>query len=155
MKGAVVKVNSYVHDDAGITTEDADLTEQVTKKRLRKWQGLRDKMNSYHQVHLAGKPDAHVALLCWGSTRGVCTEIADHLGLRVICPAVLSPFPEAQLKNALTGVEQLIAVEENATAQLAVLASEHGIVVQDKILWFNGRPVTPEDLLEKVTEVLS
>jgi 2-oxoglutarate ferredoxin oxidoreductase subunit alpha len=82
-------------------------------------------------------------------------EVADQLDLRVICPVVLSPFPVEQLKQALTGVDHLIAVEENATGQLATLAGQHGIVIHEKILWFNGRPLTPEDLLEKVAAVLS
>ena len=34
--GAVVKVNSYAHDEAGITTEEADLVDLMAKKRLRK-----------------------------------------------------------------------------------------------------------------------
>jgi 2-oxoglutarate ferredoxin oxidoreductase subunit alpha len=154
-KDAVVKVDSYAHDEAGITTEDADLVENMTKKRLRKWEGLKAEMNQYPQVYLSGKPDAPVALLCWGSTQGVCTETADQLGLRVVCPVVLSPFPAEPLKKALAGVEHLIAVEENATGQLATLARLHGIEIHDKILWFDGRPFIPEDLLEKVAAVLS
>ena len=36
-KDAVIKVNSYMHDEAGITSEEAALVMQMTKKRLRKW----------------------------------------------------------------------------------------------------------------------
>jgi 2-oxoglutarate ferredoxin oxidoreductase subunit alpha len=154
MKDAVVKVDSYAHDEAGITTEDADLVERMTKKRLRKWEGLKAEMNPYPQVRLSGKQDAPAALLCWGSTQGVCTETADQLGLRVVCPVVLSPFPIEQLKKALAGVEHLIAVEENATAQLAALARLHGVEIHEKILGFDGRPFILEDLLEKVAAVL-
>jgi 2-oxoglutarate ferredoxin oxidoreductase subunit alpha len=155
MKEAIVKVDSYAHDEAGITTEDADLVERMTKKRLRKWEGLRAGMNQYNQVQIAGKSDSGTALLCWGATRGACTEVALQLGLRVISPIVLSPFPVDQLNKALAGVEYLIAVEENATGQLATLARQHGIPIHEKILWFNGRPVTPEELLEKVAAVLA
>lgn len=154
-KEAIVKVDSYAHDEAGITTEDAEMVEKMTRKRLRKWDGLRAEMNLYNQVRLAGKTDSPTALLCWGSTQGVCMEVADQLGLRVICPAVLLPFPEEHLKKALMGVDRLIAVEENATGQLASLAGQHGIVIHEKILCFNGRPLTPEELLEKATAVLS
>ena len=154
MKGAVIKANSYAHDEAGITTETADHVERMTKKRLHKWEGLAEEMQGYQGVTTSGTPDASTALLCWGSTKSVCNEIASLLGLRVIQPIVLFPFPVVQVKKALTGVTRLIAVEENATAQLSTLAGQHGIVVDKKILRFDGRPFSPDDLLTKIKEVI-
>jgi len=153
--GAVVKVNSYAHDESGITTEEADLVAQMTRKRLRKEEGLRQAMDRYPQVTVFGNPSALVSLLCWGSTAGVCQEVAGPLGLRVVRPVVLSPFPIESLKKALEGAGMVIAVEENATAQLATLAGQHGITCQKKILRYDGRPFTPELLREKIREVLS
>jgi 2-oxoglutarate ferredoxin oxidoreductase subunit alpha len=152
---AVIKVNSYAHDEAGITTEEADIVVQMTEKRLRKGEGIRQAMNRYPQVNRYGDPSAPVALLCWGSTAGVCREIAGQLGMRVVRPVVLSPFPEESLKKALEGAGKVIAVEENATAQLAMLAAQYGIICQEKILRYDGRPFTPEFLKEKIREVLS
>lgn len=153
--GAVVKVNGYAHDEAGITTEEAEMVDLMTKKRLRKWESLTQAMNRYPQVDVSGSPAGLVALFCWGSTAGVCEEIAGPLGLRVVRPVVLSPFPEESLKKALAGAGMVIAVEENATAQLAALAKKHGIICQEKVLRYDGRPFTPESLLQKVREVLS
>jgi 2-oxoglutarate ferredoxin oxidoreductase subunit alpha len=154
MKDAVIKVNSYAHDTAGITSEEADVVDQMTKKRLRKWEGLAEEMQHYPGVTLSGVSDASTALLCWGSTKGVCNEIASLLGLRVIQPIILSPFPEIQLKNAIQGITKLIAVEENATAQLATLAGQYGIVPDERILRYDGRPFSPDDLLVKIKEVM-
>jgi 2-oxoglutarate ferredoxin oxidoreductase subunit alpha len=154
MKDAVIKVNSYAHDEAGISTEAADCVVQMTKKRLRKWEGLAEEMQHYPGVIISGVPDASTALLCWGSTKGVCNEIASLLGLRVVQPIMLSPFPVDQLKKAITGVTKLIAVEENATAQLATLAGQYGIVSDERILRYDGRPFSPDDLLVKIKEVI-
>ena len=154
MKDAVIKVNSYAHDEAGITSEEAALVMQMTKKRLRKWEGLSEEMQRYPGINLSGAPEASTALLCWGSTKGVCNEIASLLGLRVIQPVILSPFPVVQLKNAITGVTRLIAVEENATAQLATLAGQYGIVPDERILRYDGRPFSPDDLLVKIKEMI-
>jgi 2-oxoglutarate ferredoxin oxidoreductase subunit alpha len=154
MKDAVIKVNSYAHDEAGISTEAADLVMQMTKKRLRKWEGLTEEMQGYPGVTLSGTPEASTALLCWGSTKGVCNEIASLLGLRVIQPVILSPFPVVQLKNAIAGVTRLIAVEENTTAQLATLAGQYGIVPDERILRYDGRPFSPDDLLVKIKEMI-
>jgi 2-oxoglutarate ferredoxin oxidoreductase subunit alpha len=154
MKDAVIKVNSYAHDEAGISTETADRVVQMTKKRLHKGESLAEEMQHYPGVALSGDPDTSTALLCWGSTKGVCNEIASLLGLRVIRPILLSPFPVVRLKNALKGVTKLIAVEENATAQLATLAGQYGIVPDNRILQYDGRPFSPDDLLSQVKELI-
>jgi 2-oxoglutarate ferredoxin oxidoreductase subunit alpha len=153
-EGAVVKVDSYSHDEAGITTEEADLVDLMAKKRLRKEVHLKQAMSRYPQVNISGNAAGMVALLCWGSTAGVCDEVARPLGLRVVRPVVLSPFPEEALWKALEGAGMVIVVEENATAQLATLAGQHGIICDKKILRYDGRAFTPENLREKIREVL-
>jgi 2-oxoglutarate ferredoxin oxidoreductase subunit alpha len=151
---AVVKVNGYAHDEAGITTEEPETVVQMAKKRLRKQEALTQAMARYPQLDISGNPSAKVAVLCWGSTAAVCQEVAGPLGLRVVRPVVLSPFPAGPLKKALEGAGMVIAVEENATAQLATLAARHGITCQKKILRYDGRPFTPEGLGEKIREAL-
>jgi 2-oxoglutarate ferredoxin oxidoreductase subunit alpha len=98
---------------------------------------------------------APVALLCWGSTKGVCCEVGTRLGLRVVQPVVLSPFPVDTLKKALSGVSRVICVEENATAQLATLAGQQGITIHDTVLRFDGRPFTDDRLEADLKKVLS
>jgi 2-oxoglutarate ferredoxin oxidoreductase subunit alpha len=154
-EGAVVKVNSYAHDEAGITTEEAETVNLMTAKRMRKEERLALAMGLYPQVNLSGNAAGTVALLCWGSTAGVCDEVAVSLGLRVVRPLVVSPFPAEHIRKALEGAGMVIAVEENATAQLATLAGQHGILCQKKILRYDGRPFTPELLREKIREALS
>ncbi|NMB79894.1 MAG: pyruvate ferredoxin oxidoreductase, partial [Methanomicrobiales archaeon] len=153
--GAVVKVNSYAHDEYGITTEEAGMVDRMVQKRERKGVALAEGLLHYSQVEVSGSRDAATALLCWGSTKGVCTETAGLLGLRVVRPVVLAPFPAAQLKTAFSGVSRCIAVEENASAQLAGLARGESILVHDTILRSDGRPFTPEDLVVRIREVLS
>jgi 2-oxoglutarate ferredoxin oxidoreductase subunit alpha len=149
-KDAAVKVNSYAHDESGYTTEEADPVSLMTEKRLRKEEGLAREMNGHAQVNVLGSANAPVTLLCWGSTKGVCREVGEELGLRVVQPVVLEPFPKDQLISALKGTTKLICVEENATGQLAAIAAQHGILADEKVLRYDGRPFTPEYLREKV-----
>ncbi|MFA6224816.1 MAG: hypothetical protein WC620_01215 [Methanoregula sp.] len=109
-------------------------------------------MDGFPGVIQSGTPCAATALLCWGSTKGVCEEAAAELGLRVVRPIVLAPFPVDQIKKALAGVKRLITVEENATAQLAALAERHGIITDEKILRYDERPFTVEALVLRVQE---
>jgi len=149
-KGAVVKINSYEHDEAGITTEDKDLTTVMQDKRLRKAKYLLGEMEQYETVKVYGKKDASTALLCWGSNKGVCVETGEKLGLRVVQPMVFSPFPLKQFKEALKGVKKIICVENNAAGQLADFVKIHGINVDEKVLKYDGRPFTPEELKNRL-----
>lgn len=153
--GEVVKVDSYEHDESGVTTEDPELTVRMQEKRLRKWEGLEADVAGLEAVQVAGPRDASTALVCWGSNAGVCREVAEELGMRVVQPLVLSPFPSRQMDDALRGAERVICVENNATGQLERLLREHGFAVDDAVRRYDGRSFSVEELVAGAKEVLS
>ncbi len=153
-KGAVIKANSYEHDEYGITTEDPRLTVKMQDKRLRKGKPLIEELGGLLTVGVYGDQSASTALLCWGSNKGVCVEAAQKLGVRVVQPIVLSPFPDAALRRALAGVTKLVAVENNATGQLARLVAAYGIGVDRMILKYDGRPFALDELETRVMEAM-
>jgi 2-oxoglutarate ferredoxin oxidoreductase subunit alpha len=149
----VIKANSHTHREDGVTTEDAACARAMQDKWSRKEEALIQELGSMQLVNRFGKSDASDTLLCWGSTRGACAEVGEHLGLRVVQPVVVWPFPAAQLRTALEGATRIIAVEHNATAQLAALCARHGIPVHDRILKYDGRSFSVEELTARVQEV--
>jgi 2-oxoglutarate ferredoxin oxidoreductase subunit alpha len=151
---AVIKVNSYSHDEAGITTESADMVVTMTEKRQKKALALKGETESLECVKTYGDKDSSTAILCWGSTLLVCREVAESRGIRVIQPVVLSPFPEAPLKSARSGTKHLISVEENAYGQLRILCSQHGIPVDHHIAKLDGRPFSVEELDARLKEAI-
>ncbi|MDD5045054.1 MAG: 2-oxoacid:acceptor oxidoreductase subunit alpha [Candidatus Omnitrophica bacterium] len=153
-KCAVVKVNSYEHDEYGITTEDPVQTVLMQDKRLLKEKYLRQDLEKIETVKVYGKKDSTVGLLCWGSNKGVCVELADKLGLKVIQPIVLAPFSIDQFQRAVSGVKKLISVENNATAQLARLLKMYGIGVDKHILKYDGRPFSLDELEKLIKEAV-
>ena len=154
-KDAIVKVNSYAHDEDGITIEDAAHVAMMAEKRRRKEAQLKEELIRYPCVSVRGEAGAATALLCWGSVRNACGEVAARLGLRVIQPVVLSPFPDQQFAEACRGADRLIAGAENATGQLAALVREHGRRVDAMVLKYDGRPFTPEELFLRVQEAIA
>ena len=152
---AVIKATSYEHDENGITTEEPEAISQMQRKRLRKRKTLEDELEQYETVKVYGNPDSKTVLLCWGSTKGACIEVAEALDLKVVQPLIMEPFPVDALKKALSGADKIIDVEVNGTGQLAKLISSHGICIDDMILRFDGRPFTVDVLLDNVKEVLS
>ena len=152
---AMVKATSYEHDEYGITTEESEQIARMQQKRLRKKKTIENELSKYEQVKVYGNLESKTVLLCWGSTKGSCIEVAEELGLKVVQPLVLEPLPIEPLREVLSGADKIIDIEVNATGQLAKHLSGHGICVDDMILRFDGRPFTVDFLLDKVKEVLS
>lgn len=148
--GALVKINSYEHDEFGVTVDDAATTIAMMDKRFKKEKYLSADVEKYEAVKVYGNKDSSVAVLCWGSNKAVCVELALERGLKVIQPLVLAPFPVEQFRAALKGVDTLIDVEHNATGQLANLIGHYGFKVDKKILKYDGRPFTVDELTEKI-----
>lgn len=153
-KEAIVKVDSYAHDEFGITTEEAEKIKNMQDKRMRKEKYLRKELEAYEPVRVYGNKGSSVALLCWGSNKGVCIEAAENLGLRVIRPVVLSPFPVRQFQQSINGVQSLICVENNSTGQLVSLINRYGFTVNEKILKYDGRPFSLDELEERLKNLV-
>lgn len=154
-KNAVIKINSYEHDEYGITTEDSVKTVQMQNNRLLKTGLLARELEKYETVKCYGNNRSDTAILCWGSNRPVCEEVASSLGLKAVCPVVLSPFPVDAFKAALEDVKNIISVENNATGQLGSLINSYGIKVNTEILKYDGRPFSVDELEEMVKSKLS
>ena len=152
-KGQAIKTNSYTHDEEGITSEEPEITVQMSDKRTKKGAYLARELEAYKSVSVSGNKSGKTAILCWGSNRGVCQEAAERLNMRMVHVLVLSPFPEKKLKEALQGVERLVAVECNSTGQLSRLAGSFGIKSDELILKYDGRPFSVEELEKRLGRV--
>lgn len=144
-----VKGSSYEHDEKGITIEEkTKLINKMQEKRLRKMEELKKELKNKETVKTYGKEDSKVVLLTWGSTKGACIEVAQELGLKVVQPLYLEPMPEEEIKKEIKD-KKVIAVEVNATGQLADILG-----IKEKVLKYDGRPFTPEELKEKIEEII-
>lgn len=147
-KEAVVKATSYEHDEAGITLEeDAEAIKAMQEKRLRKFKEMEKEVEkSEETIKIYGNEKSNTAIVAWGSVKGPAKEAAEKLGIKMIQPIFLEPFPEKQVKEALEGIEKLIFVEMNSLGQLEKLFNSYGIKGNGKILKYNGRPFTAEEI---------
>jgi 2-oxoglutarate ferredoxin oxidoreductase subunit alpha len=67
---------------------------------------------------------------------------------------VLSPFSLKQFQDALIGVKKIICVENNATGQLARLIKGYGFNIDEKILKYDGRVFSSDELSQRVKEYI-
>jgi 2-oxoglutarate ferredoxin oxidoreductase subunit alpha len=100
-----------------------------------------------------GPDEADTTFLCWGSTYGPLREAVDRLNaagqpVNMLHLADLWPLPVDALRAAWAQARRVIAVEGNATAQLATLIrSQTSLAVDGTILRYDGRPFTPEYII--------
>ena len=149
-------MNGYAHDESGVTTEETDLVARMAEKRLRKEGELKKAIGRYPQVNLSGQQERDGGAALLGIRRQVSARKLPARWASGWSGRLCSPrSPADHIRKALEGAGMVIAVEENATAQLATLASRYGITCDKTILRYDGRPFTPELLREKVKGVLS
>lgn len=149
-RNAIVKYNSYEHDEFGITTEDPQKIKRMIEKRMAKKPHIIEEMKKKEAVKIYGDKKSKKILITWGSTKGAVKEVGEELGFKVIQVVSLEPFPVWALKKELDGAEIIIDVEVNATAPLAKLLDCNGLFACEKILKYDARPFTFDELKEKI-----
>ncbi|HOT94236.1 MAG TPA: 2-oxoacid:acceptor oxidoreductase subunit alpha [Methanoregulaceae archaeon] len=152
--GDVIKVNSYEHDESGTTTEDAEISAAMQRKRREKARTLGEALRAYETVDVSGPDTARVGVVTWGSTAGAVREAVDEQPLRLVRPIVLEPFPTEAFRAAVDGLERLIVVEQNWTGQLEQLMRLHGFGADGRVHRFDGRPFTVEEIVSRLAEVV-
>src|SRR3989344_2945959 len=66
----------------------------------------------------------------------------------------LWPLDREKVKNLLTSFKKTLLVENNSQAQLGqLLTLATGVEFPDKLLKYSGRPIYPEEIIDKMTEM--
>ncbi len=153
-KGGQYFSNSYEHDEVGHVTEDGKMRVEMSNKRLKKFAAIK-KLVTAPQIF--GDVDAELTFVSWGSTRGAILDAMELLKAKgrkakLVHLSWLYPFPDDAVLQALSIATRVIDIEQNATGQLASLIREHtGLLIKEKILKYDGRPLYPEEIVEAVS----
>jgi len=150
---ALVVTDSDEHDEFGHMIEDAETRIQQASKRLHKLEGLKNEISDPEFQEQAG---AEMTFIGWGSTYGAIREAADllqqekvkvnHLHL-----TELWPFPSDAVAKILKKSGKSVVIENNATGQVAqLIRRETGIKVDSTITKFDGRPFSPQSIVERL-----
>jgi 2-oxoglutarate ferredoxin oxidoreductase subunit alpha len=150
---AVWVSSSNEHDERGAITEDKAMRVSQVDKRMRKLEGMAAEVTapSWH-----GPAEAETTYVCWGSTYGPLLEAVDRMNAErpgsasMLHYSELWPFPVQATEDAFRKAKRVINVEVNATGQLArLIRTETGHLPDGAVLRYDGRPFTPEYILER------
>lgn len=147
---ALVKVSGNEHLEDGHISEDRDNRTVMVDKRFAKVAAMIREMRPPQGEH----PSAETLLVGWGSTAGAINEAvarlrAQQLDVGSLIFSDIWPFPAKAVSAAIAQASRIIMVEANATAQLGrLMRQETGRGPDGVILKYDGRPFTPEDIVD-------
>jgi 2-oxoglutarate ferredoxin oxidoreductase subunit alpha len=99
-------------------------------------------------------------LIGWGSTKGAILDgiqdlEADGIRCNFLQVRYMNPFPTDLVTKHLLAAKKKVLVENNYTGQLAALVREHtGIAMDYRILKYNGRPFSQNEVYEGVKDAI-
>ena len=150
--GLVQTYSGNEHNEFGDTYEGRRNRRGMMRKRMRKMKALTKEMPP-PQLH--GPRDAEVTLVGWGSTKMPGREALKMLvGLGHDSVSYLHfpsvwPMDTDRAGAILRKRERLVGVETNYSGQFCDhLASHTGVHIEERILKYDGRPMTPNFIIQ-------
>lgn len=145
------------HDEVGEITEDAVTRIAMVQRRMNKLKSIRTELPS---PQIVGDKNAELTIVSWGSNHGAIEEAVERLNsekksvnflsLKYVCP-----FHTEDVKSILSKSKKLLLIENNATGQLGEsIAEKTGIIIQDKLLRYDGNSFTVEEIYQELKQRL-
>lgn len=161
-EGGIFWSTSDEHNPRGHITEDAQNRILMMEKRMKKLEVAAREIPSARKIGVYGDPDPEVTLVGWGSVKGSVLDAMDVLrredGLKIsfVQVRLMRPFPVEEVTRALSGAKRLILVENNYSGQLGGLIREMtGIGIVQKVLKYDGRPFSEEEMVDALREAIA
>jgi 2-oxoglutarate ferredoxin oxidoreductase subunit alpha len=80
----------------------------------------------------------------------------DGIGVEFLQIRLVSPFPTEAVKQKLAGAKLVVGIEQNYSGHMAAVIAEKTMIdVKNKIVKFNGRPMSQDEIYQSVKQVMS
>lgn len=153
--GYFYQANSYEHVEDGHTTEEAQPRINQADKRARKWATYLK--NDFSVPKIYGELDkSETVFVSWGSTKGTIIQAQKILKDKGVETAFIHfnhiyPLDKEKIKGLFGQNKKFILIENNSWGQFGkLLRMETGIAIENKVLRYDGRPITAEQVISFV-----
>jgi len=151
LKDYYYQANSYEHLQDGHTTEDSNERIVQVKKRTVKINTYLK--NDFSTPLVYGNLErAKIVLVGWGSIKGILLETQKQIpDCAVIHFNHVYPLDKEKVIKLFNQDKRYVLVENNSTGQFGkLLQMEIGIEIKEKVLRYDGRPITVKEVMVKV-----
>ncbi|OGS35392.1 MAG: hypothetical protein A2474_03705 [Elusimicrobia bacterium RIFOXYC2_FULL_34_12] len=152
--GNLVIDDSDEHDQYGHITENDIIRKLMVEKRWKKYCSMIEEMRVVVPNNIY---DSDIVLVSWGSNYGITLESTKMLTAKGIKTTIINFSEIWPLKVPIVLLNKekkfkIVVVENNFNGQFAGLLEEKGVVVDYKILKYNGLPFTEDEITRIITE---
>ncbi len=143
------------HDASGFPTEEIETCRKLIDRLFRKVDEHVDELESYEEFMM---DDAEILMIAYGSVSLAAKEAILRLreeGIKVglFRPITLWPSPEKRMFELGQKFEKILSVELNMGQYLEEIQRATGRKDIEKLVKVNGRPFSPQDIIDKVKEL--
>jgi 2-oxoglutarate ferredoxin oxidoreductase subunit alpha len=159
--GGIFSTTSDEHDPQGHITEGIENRIAMMRKRMGKLDTAAREIPPHFKFKLHGNPDASVTLVGWGSTKGAILDAMSELerdgrSVNFLQVRMMRPFPAAEVGAILQRATTRVLIEANYVGQLGALIREQtGIAMDHRVLKYDGRPFSRNEVVECVRAAMS
>jgi len=143
------------HDASGFPTEEIETCRKLIDRLFAKVENYKDEieLNEEYMVD-----DADILLIGYGSAslaikEAVNTLRAEGIKVGMFRPITLWPSPETRMHELGQKFDKVLSIELNQGQYLEEVQRSMGRLDIQKLTKTNGRPFSPNDIIEKVKEV--
>jgi 2-oxoglutarate ferredoxin oxidoreductase subunit alpha len=157
--GYFFQANSYEHLEDGHTSEDAKPRLEQVDKRARKLVTYLAEDFSRPKIY-GDLEKSEIVFISWGSTKGIVIEAQKQLKIKNTDSAFIHfnhiyPLDNEKVKSLFKEYKKYILVENNSWGQFGkLLMMETGFEIKEKILRYDGRAITAEEIVDKVIKFI-
>ncbi len=151
-------VSGLIHDEAGFPMANPDIADRLVRRLVEKIRLHADEISIYDEYMTE---DAEVLIIAYGITarsamRAVKIARNDRIKVGLFRPITIWPVPRTRLKELLSRVNSVIIAEMNlgqyAHEVLSLTKNDVRVKLVNKV---NGELITPQEILDAVTELQS
>jgi len=160
-KNAVQWYTGDEHNEMGNINEEPIIRVNMMDKRLNKLDLVDKEVPLEIKINFFGDKDSENVIVSWGSPKGAIIEALNQLkeegySLGFIQVRMVHPLPSAQIRQMLQNKKRIIDIEDNATAQLGGVITEHALVKPNYyILKYTGRPMMTTEVYHAIKLILT
>src|SRR5436309_344294 len=151
------------HDEIGHIEEDPDNRIKMMTKRMTKLETAAREIPDEEKFNFfrSSEKQADVTLVSWGSTKGPILDAIrmlekEGIGVEFLQIRLASPFPTESVREKLAGAKLAIDIEQNYSGQMAAVIAEKTMIdMKNKIVKFNGRPMSQDEIHQGVKQIIS
>ncbi|MBU3913141.1 MAG: 2-oxoacid:acceptor oxidoreductase family protein [Nanoarchaeota archaeon] len=148
------RYNSYEHADSGEASEDAEIIKQGVERREKNKKEIEKEAEKFEMFKIHGNKNSRNVIVSYGSCKGAILDSIKDLDVKFIQVLYIEPFP-VKIKSELENAKKLVLVENSATGMLGdVIREKTGVEIKDKILRYDGRAFTSDELKIEIKKKL-